>query len=331
MIDKDSLQKLQKRNAAILPQLDERQRRLFAASEARAAGHGGIAAVSRVTRIAASTIGRGLKELDAPPPLKLGGVRRPGGGRKSLTETDPGLLDDLNALVEPDARGDPMSPLRWTCKSLRRLAAELDKLGHKISHTVVGELLKKQKFSLQANSKTREGADNPDRDAQFGVINDAVKTAMAENQPAISVDTKKKELVGDFRNAGRQWRPKGSPEEVRVHDFIIPELGRAVPYGVYDIADNAGWVSVGVDHDTAAFAANAIRAWWRLMGRERYPNARSLLITADGGGSNGSRVRLWKLELQKLADELGVPITVCHLPPGTSRGVGRRGCASSLS
>src|SRR5208283_2354220 len=230
MIDEDSLQKLQKRNAAILPQLDERQRRLFAASEARAAGHGGIAAVSRVTRIAASTIGRGLKELDAPPPRKLGGVRRPGGGRKSLTETDPGLLDDLNALVEPDTRGDPTSPLRWTCKSLRRLAAELDKLGHKISHTVVGELLKKQKFSLQANSKTREGADNPDRDAQFCVINDAVKTAMAENQPAISVDTKKKELVGDFKNAGREWRKQGDPEEVRVHDFLIKELGRAVPY-----------------------------------------------------------------------------------------------------
>src|ERR1700741_2102236 len=223
MIDEDSLQKLRQRNSAILPQLDERQRRLFAASEARAAGHGGIAAVSRVTRIAASTIGRGLKELDAPPPLKLGGVRRPGGGRKSLTETDPGLLDDLNALVEPDARGDPRPPVRWRGKSLRGLAADLDKLGHKMSHTVVGELLKKQKFSLQANSKTREGADNPDRDAQFHVINDAVKAAMTENQPAISVDTKKKELVGDFKNPGRDWRKQGDPEEVRVHDFLIRE------------------------------------------------------------------------------------------------------------
>ena len=294
MIDKDSLQKLQKRNAAILPQLNERQRRLFAASEARAAGHGGIAAVSRVTRIAASTIGRGLKELDAPP-LKLGGVRRPGGGRKSLTETDPGLLDDLNALVEPDTRGDPMSPLRWTCKSLRRLAAELDKLGHKISHTVVGELLKKQKFSLQANRKTREGADNPDRDAQFHVINDAVKAAMAESQPAISVDTKKKELVGDFKNAGRDWRKQGDPEEVRVHDFLIKELGRAVPYGIYDLAANAGWVSVGINNDTAAFAVQTIRRWWQDVGRVRYPLARRLVITADGGGSNGSRVRLWNL------------------------------------
>ncbi len=319
MIDENSLRKLEKRNAAILPQLNERQRRLFAASEARAAGHGGIAAVSRVTRIAASTIGRGLKELDAPPPLKLGGVRRPGGGRKSLTETDPGLLEDLNALVEPDTRGDPMSPLRWTCKSLRRLAAELDKLGHKISHTVVGELLKKQKFSLQANSKTREGADNPDRDAQFHVVNDAVKTAMAENQPAISVDTKKKELIGDFKNAGREWRMQGDPEEVRVHDFLIKEFGRAVPYGIYDLAANAGWVSVGIDNDTAAFAVQTIRRWWQDVGHVRYPLARRLVITADGGGSNGSRVRLWKLELQRLADELGISIEVHHLPPGTSK------------
>ncbi len=248
-----------------------------------------------------------------------------------MTETDPGLLDDLNALVEPDTRGDPMSPLRWTCKSLRRLAAELDKLGHKISHTVVGELLKKQKFSLQANSKTREGADNPDRDAQFCVINDAVKTAMAENQPAISVDTKKKELVGDFKNAGREWRKQGDPEEVRVHDFLIKELGRAVPYGVYDLAANAGWVNVGIDNDTAAFAVQTIRRWWQDVGRGRYPLARRLVITADGGGSNGSRVRLWKLELQRLADELGLDIVVHHLPPGTSRGVGRRDCTFGLS
>jgi Rhodopirellula transposase DDE domain len=230
------------------------------------------------------------------------------------------LLDDLNALVEPDARGDPMSPLRWTCKSLRRLAAELDKLGHKISHTVVGELLKKQKFSLQANSKTREGADNPDRDAQFGVINDAVKTAMAENQPAISVDTKKKELVGDFKNGGREWRKQGDPEEVRVHDFLIKELGRAVPYGVYDPAANAGWVNVGIDNDTAAFAVQTIRRWWQDVGRVRYPLARRLVITADGGGSKSSRVRLWKRELQRLADELGISFEVQHLPPGTSNG-----------
>jgi hypothetical protein len=319
MIDEDSLRKLEARQAAILPRLDERQRRLFAAAEARAVGHGGIAAVSRVTRIAASTIGRGLKELDAPLESAPARVRRPGGGRKPLTETNPALLDELNALVEPDARGDPMSPLRWTCKSLRRLADELGNLGHKVSHTVVGELLKKQKFSLQANSKTREGADNPDRDAQFRVINEAVKTAMTEEQPVISVDTKKKELVGDFKNAGREWRPRGDPAEVRVHDFLIKELGRAVPYGIYDLAANAGWVAVGVDNDTAAFAVQTIRRWWREVGGIRYPLARRLVITADGGGSNGSRVRLWKLELQRLADELGISIEVHHLPPGTSK------------
>jgi len=316
MIDKDSLAA---RKAAILPYLDERQRRLFAAAEAKAAGHGGIAVVSRVTGIAASTIGRGLKDLDAPVSLSPSRIRRPGGGRKSLTAQDARLLDDLNALVEPDARGDPMSPLRWTCKSLRRLAAELKELGHKISHTVVGELLKSQKFSLQANRKTKEGADNPDRDAQFRFINDAVEAALAENQPVISVDTKKKELVGDFKNAGREWRPQGDPEDVRVHDFLIKELGRAVPYGIYDLAANTGWVSVGVDNDTAAFAVQTIRRWWQDIGRIRYPAAKRLLITADGGGSNGSRVRLWKRELQQLADELGISIEVHHLPPGTSK------------
>ncbi len=319
MIDEESLRKLETRHSALSPQLDERQRRLFVAAEARAAGYGGIAAVSRVTGVAASTIGRGLKELEAPSTTPVDRVRRPGGGRKSLSETNPGLLDALNALVEPDARGDPMSPLRWTCKSLRRLADELGKLGHKISHTVVGELLKKQKFSLQANSKTREGADNPDRDAQFRVVNEAVKTAIGENQPVISVDTKKKELAGDFKNAGREWRRQGDPEEVRVHDFLIKELGRAVPYGIYDMAANAGWVAVGVDNDTAAFAVQTIRRWWREVGRIRYPLARRLVITADGGGSNGSRVRLWKLELQRLADELGLSIEVHHLPPGTSK------------
>src|ERR1700722_2002132 len=319
MMDEKRLRKLETRRSAISPQLDERQRRLFVAAEARAAGYGGIAAVSRVSGGAASKIGRGLKELEAPSATPLDRVRRPGGGRKSLSETNPGLLDDLNALVEPDARGDPMSPLRWTCKSLRRLADELSKLGHKISHTVVGELLKKQKFSLQANSKTREGADNPDRDAQFRVVNEAVKTAIGENQPVISVDTKKKELVGDFKNAGREWRPQGDPEEVRVHDFLIKKLGRAVPYGIYDLASNTGWVSVGMDNDTAAFAVNTIRRWWREVGQIRYPFARRLVVTADGGGSNGSGVRLWKLELQRLADELGLSIEVHHLPPETSK------------
>jgi len=284
-----------------------------------AAGPGGVSAVMRATGIARSTIRRGLDELaegDAPDGER---VRRAGGGRKPLSATDASLVDDLRSLVEPETRGDPQSPLLWTCKSLRKLSQSLREMGHKIGRTVVGELLYKLDYRLQANRKTREGASHPDRDAQFRYINDQVKAALAAGEPAISVDTKKKELVGDFKNGGREWRPKGSPEQVRVHDFVIPELGRAVPYGVYDIADNVGWVNVGIDHDTAAFATNAIRSWWQLMGRERYPKAKSLLITADGGGSNGSRLRLWKVELQKLADELRIPITVCHLPPGTSK------------
>ena len=316
MIDEDSLAA---RHEALAGLLNERDRRLHAASEAKAAGRGGIAAVSRAIGVARSTIGRGLKDLAAPERLPAGRIRRAGGGRKRLTEVDPTLLRDLEALVEPDCRGDPMSPLRWTSKSLRRLAAALTELGHKISHTVVGELLKARGFSLHANRKTREGADHPDRDAQFGVINQAAAKALAEGEPVISVDTKKKELVGDFKNAGREWRPKGDFEDVRAHDFLIQELGRAVPYGVYDLAANQGWVSVGVDHDTAAFAVHTIRRWWREIGMLRHPKAKRLLITADGGGSNGSRVRLWKLELQKLADELGLVIEVHHFPPGTSK------------
>jgi hypothetical protein len=228
-------------------------------------------------------------------------------------------LSDLLALVEPDERGDPMSALRWTCKSLRKLRAELVALGHKVSHIAVGELLKAQKFSLQANSKTNEGGEHPDRDAQFGHINQSVTVALAAREPVISVDTKKKELVGDFKNNGREWRPKGEPEEVRVHDFMIKELGRAVPYGIYDLAANDGWVSVGMNHDTSAFAVQTIRRWWQDTGRARYPDAKRLTITCDGGGGNGSRVRLWKLELQKLADEPGIEIKVHHLPPGTSK------------
>jgi len=304
---------------ALAPVLDERARRRLAAAEAQAAGRGGIAAVSRITGIARSTIGRGLAELRAEEPCEISRVRRPGAGRKPLVESDPTLRDDLRSLVEPDARGDPQSPLLWTCKSLRKLSEALRDMGHEIGRTRVGELLHELGFSLQANRKTREGSDHPDRDAQFRYINARVEEALAQNEPAISVDTKKKELVGDFKNQGREWREKGSPEEVRVHDFVIPELGRAVPYGVYDIADDAGWVSLGVDHDTGAFAVNAIRSWWLEMGRARYPNATRLLITADGGGSNGSRVRLWKVELQKLADELGLEISVHHLPPGTSK------------
>jgi hypothetical protein len=316
VIDESSIRQ---RFEALFPVLDERGLRRFAAAEARAAGHGGVSAVMRVTGLARSTIGRGLRELRGEHTIAGERVRRPGGGRKSLIETDASLLDDLRSLVEPDARGDPQSPLLWTSKSLRKLAESLREMGHRIGRTLVGELLHKLDYSLQGNRKTREGSNHPDRDAQFCYINDRVKEALAANEPAISVDTKKKELVGDFKNAGREWRQKGSPEEVRVHDFLIPELGRAVPYGVYDIAGDAGWVSVGIDHDTAAFAVNAIKSWWTQMGRERYPTARTLLITADGGGSNGSRVRLWKVELQKLADELGLSITVCHLPPGTSK------------
>ena len=299
--------------------LDEHERRRFAAAEAASAGYGGVSAVARATGIARSTIGRGLSELRTGGEPDAGRIRRPGGGRRPLSETDPSLLDDLRALVEPQTRGDPQSPLLWTCKSLPKLARGLCDMGHKIGRTVVGELLHELGYRLQANRKTRQGGQHPDRDAQFHYINGRVKEALAAGEPAISVDTKKKELVGDFKNAGREWRPKGKPEDVRVHDFVIPELGRAVPYGVYDLAADAGWVSVGIDHDTAAFAANAIRSWWRLMGRQRYPKASSLLITADGGGSNGSRVRLWKIELQKLADDLGIPITVCHLPPATSK------------
>jgi Rhodopirellula transposase DDE domain len=316
MIDEDPLRD---RQSTLLPHLDERQRRLFASSEAKAAGHGGIAAVSRVTGIARSTIGRGLKDIADPASLPGSRVRRPGGGRKSRAEENPQLLPALLGLVEPDERGDPMSPLRWTCKSTRRLAAALGDLGHVVSHTVVAELLKAEKFSLRGNRKTLEGADHPDRDAQFQAVNAATKLAFAEQQPVISVDTKKKELVGDFKNAGREWRPPGDPQDVRVHDFLIKELGRAVPYGVYDLAANTGWVNVGMDNDTAAFAVQTIRRWWLEVGQARYPLAKRLVINADGGGSNSSRGRLWKLELKRLADELGLSIEVHHLPPGTSK------------
>src|SRR5271166_3697070 len=316
MIDPDPIRD---RFSALSPHLNERERRLLAATEASAAGYGGIAAVSEATGIAASTIGRGLKDLAGETALAPGRIRLAGGGRKPLIATAPGLLTDLMALVEPGERGDPMSPLRWTCKSLRQLAAELTARGHQVSRTVVGELLKRQKFSLQANRKTREGGDHPDRDAQFIHLNQSVTAALAERQPVISVDTKKKELVGDFKNGGREWRPQGEPEAVRVHDFLVKELGRAVPYGIYDLAANAGWVSVGMDHDTAAFAVQTIRRWWQDVGASRYPDARHLTITADGGGSNASRSRLWKRELQGLANEFGIEINVHHLPPGTSK------------
>ena len=246
-------------------------------------------------------------------------MRRRGGGGKKRVAQDATLLAGLLALVEPDARGDPMSPLRWTCKSLLQLTRALVACGHRVGRTLVGELLHQQKFSLQANRKTREGNGHPDRDAQFSHLNESVRAALAAGEPVISVDTKKKKLIGDFKNAGRAWRPQGEPEEVRVHDFLIKELGRAVPYGVYDLASNAGWVSVGMSSDTATFAVQTIRRWWHDVGRVRYPRATRLTITADGGGSNGSRVRLWKTELHRLADELGIDIVVHHLPPGTSK------------
>ena len=307
------------RHAALAPVLDERALRRFGAAEARAAGLGGVKAVSRITGLARSTIRRGLAELDEVACVTAGQVRRPGGGRKKLIETDRTLLSDLKDLVEPATRGDPEAPLLWTSRSLRNLADALRATGHRVGHNVVANLLRTLNYSLQSNRKTKEGSHNPARDAQFGYINDQIKATLAEGWPAISVDTKKKELVGDFKNAGRELRPKGEPEPVRVHDFKIPELGRAAPYGIYDIAGNTGWVSVGIDHDTARFAVNAIRRWWLEMGQARYPDAKTLLITADCGDSNGVRVRLWKWELQNLADELGLTITVCHLPPGTSK------------
>jgi transposase len=304
---------------ALRDALDERSRRLAAAAESLAIGRGGIAAVAQATGMSRPSIRLGLSELKQPAAHPPNRIRRPGGGRKSTVSQDPELVRDLERLVEPVTRGDPESPLRWTCKSLRKLAAELGAMGHKTSHRMVGELLHHLGYSLQANSKTKEGTSHPDRNAQFEYLNRKVKRQLRMGQPAISVDTKKKELVGDFKNDGRELRPAGDPEQVRVHDFIIPELGRANPYGIYDIAQNTGWVSVGMDHDTAAFAVESIRRWWYGMGRAFYPRATSLLITADSGGSNGSRVRLWKLELQKLADETGLCISICHLPPGTSK------------
>ena len=287
---------------ALGPALTERGRRIWAATEARAAGRGGISAVARATGIAYSTVRRGLKELASGASAEPGRVRRPGGGRKRTRDKDPTLLTDLEGLVEPTASGDPESPLRWTSKSVRQLAGALQGMGHAVSRQLVAELLATAGYSLQANRKTREGTTHPDRDAQFRYITQQVRRSQAAAQPVISVDTKKKELVGDFKASGAEWRPKGQPEPVRVHDFIIPAKGKAIPYGVYDLTRNAGWVSVGIDHDTASFAVRTIRRWWQKMGRPRYGRARSLLITADAGGSNGPRVRLWKWELQQLAD-----------------------------
>jgi transposase len=311
--------RLRAKYKALAPALNERARRIWAATEAREAGRGGIAFVTRATDISYSTIVRGLHELKSRTSAEPGRVRRRGGGRKRTLEKDPDLIADLEALVEPTASGDPETPLRWTSKSVRTLAAYLNSSGHSVSHQLVSELLSDAGYSLQGNRKNRAGTDHPDHDEQFRYINQHVRKLQTNGQPVISVDTKKKELVGDFRNAGKQWRPKQSPEQVRVHDFLIPEKGKAIPYGVYDLTRNTGWVSVGIDHDTASFAARTILRWWRKMGQPAYPKASQLLITADAGGSNGPRVRLWKWEVQQLANRTGLSVTVCHFPPGTSK------------
>ena len=308
-----------KRYREMAPVLNEQSRRRFVALEARALGRGGVSMMARLSGLARSTIYHGLSDIRDNVSASPGRVRKKGGGRKAKAEQDPTLVVDLKRLVEPVTRGDPMQPLLWTTRSLRNLVKELAKKGHTVCPTVVGDLLRRMGYRLQANSKTREGGQHIDRDAQFQYINTQAKAFLAADEPVISVDTKKKELVGNFKNGGREWRPKGTPELVNVHDFIDPKLKRAVPYGVYDINNNVGWVSIGTDHDTASFAVNAIRRWWRTMGRKRHPKATRLMISADGGGSNGYRVRLWKVELQKLADQLKLPITVCHLPPGTSK------------
>lgn len=303
---------------AIFPHLDERQRRLLMGAEARSLGHGGIRAVARAAGVREATVSLGVDELDGGGP-PLGRVRRPGGGRKKAAEVDLGLRPALLALVEPDERGDPMSPLRWTTKSTRKLADELSRQGHKVSADTVGDLLREEGFSLQGNAKTIEGAQHPDRDAQFRYINSQAKEHIDTGDPVISVDAKKKELIGQYKNGGREWEPVGDPVAVKTHDFADRELGKAIPYGIYDVAANTGWVNVGTDHDTAAFAVASIRRWWRSRGHADYPNAHRLLITADAGGSNGHRTRSWKTELATLANDTGLEITVCHLPPGTSK------------
>lgn len=308
---------------SLAPLMDERMRRQWAAAEARAYGWGGVRAISAAIGMSTNTLRRGLQELaereahpDRPVSVR---IRREGGGRKRQTDQDPGLMAALERLIDPTTRGDPQSPLRWTCKSTPQLARELTAQGHPASASTVWRLLRLAGYSLQSNRKTKEGTQHPDRNAQFEHIANMVQAFQARGQPVISVDTKKKELIGEFRIAGREWQPSGEPVEVRIHDFIDRDLGKAIPYGVYDVTEDQGWVSVGIDHDTARFAAEAIRRWWRKLGVKAYPDARELLITADGGGSNGNRNRLWKVALQELANGLGFPLGVCHFPPGTSK------------
>jgi hypothetical protein len=318
MQDKAAIIGIASRYAALSGRMDERLRRQWAAAEAKAYGWGGLRAVNMATGVAINTIKHGLEELAKPGAQQSTRLRKPGGGRKRVTQKDPKLAAALNALVEPTTRGDPMSPLRWTCKSTTQLSRAL-RAKHPASPRTVGRLLKESGYSLQSNRKTKEGASHPDRNAQFEHINAKVKRFQSHGHPVISVDTKKKELVGAFKNGGKEWQPKGKPEEVKVHDFMDETLGKAIPYGVYDLTQNEGWVSVGIDHDTAYFATEAIARWWEKMGRKKYPNARSLLVTADGGGSNASRSHLWKVALQSLADRLQMEIHVCHFPPGTSK------------
>jgi hypothetical protein len=304
--------------ATLFPHLDERQRRLTIGAEARSLGHGGIRLVARAAGVREGTVSCGVTELESGE-APLGRVRRSGGGRKRAVDLDPGLRPALLALVEPDVRGDPMSPLRWTTKSTRQLAAELTRQGHRVSADTVAAVLREEGFSLQGNAKTIEGAQHPDRDAQFRYINGQAKDFQAAGDPVISVDTKKKELVGNYKNAGHEWCREGDPVRVRTHDFPDADLGKAIPYGIYDLTADTGWVNVGTDHDTAAFAVASVRRWWHAVGRHTYPRSHRLLITADAGGSNGYRTRAWKFELAALAVETGLKITVCHFPPGTSK------------
>jgi hypothetical protein len=305
--------------ASVWPMLDERTRRIMAANEAMTLGYGGVSAVREACGLSRKAIAKGIEEIKSGTVLAPGRVRREGAGRKAITAGDPNLLDTLDRLVAPESRGDPESPLRWTCKSTRALAAELTRKDHPISHVKVGQLLRVQDYSLQSNRKTEEGGDHPDRDAQFRHISTEVKVALSAGMPVVSVDTKKKELVGQYRNAGQQWLPAKHPRPVNGHDFPDPDVPRAYPYGVYDIGRNEGFVNVGTDHDTGAFAVASIRGWWRHEGRRLYPKATKLLVTADAGGSNGTRLRLWKLELQRFADESALDLSVCHFPPGTSK------------
>jgi hypothetical protein len=302
----------------VLPHLNEKQKRLLLAAEAKAIGWGGVSQVAKATGASRVTIHKALKEIKNKAKISER-VRRLGGGRKGIAESHPNLLRDLDSLVDPVTRGDPMSPLRWTCKSTRHLSTQLVQQGYPVSHVTVAELLHRLDYSLQANAKTLEGADHPDREEQFNHINEIVKKFLQRGNPVISVDTKKKELLGQFKNPGKEWHPQGKPEEVEIHDFAGPESPKVIPYGIYDIGRNMGWVNVGCDHDTASFAVASIRRWWLSMGREIYPSAKELLICADGGGSNGYRVRLWKVELQALATTMGFKITTCHFPPGTSK------------